>query len=181
MQRPTLTLEEVGRLELAAAPRERLILRTLYETGCTVSELVALRGSDIADREDIVVLGGAGGGGGRKVAIQHRLVLELRALRSSSAKATTKTAAAKTAGKKGCLFPSREQGRMTVRRVEQILAAAGRKGLGRNVTPHQLRASRIIHDFLNRVPLAEIERKVGLKSVQPHLYAHFRREEEGSR
>lgn len=164
VQRPTLSLEEIGQLELAAPPREQLILRTLYETGCTVSELVSLRRKELYTSKDTIRVGG------RTVRISHQLALALKAL----GRVENKTG---EEGRRSFLFKSREQGRITVRRVEQLLATTGRRALGKRVMPHQLRASRIIHDFLNRVPLTEIERKVGLKTIQPHLYAYFRRDE----
>ncbi len=63
---------------------------------------------------------------------------------------------------------------MTPRRVEQMLAALGKRVLKKAITPHQLRTTRIIHDFLNHVPVEEIEQKVGLKTIQPYLYRYFR-------
>ncbi len=63
---------------------------------------------------------------------------------------------------------------MSVRRAEQILAALGRRALGRPITPSQLRATRIIHDFLRNEPVTRIEQRVGLKSIQPYLYQFFK-------
>jgi len=69
---------------------------------------------------------------------------------------------------------------MTVRRAEQILADLGRRVLGKPITPHQLRTTRIIHDFLRNEPLAEIERRTGLRSIQPYLYQFFNERERWS-
>lgn len=63
--------------------------------------------------------------------------------------------------------------RISSRRVEQLLSKLGRQALGRRVTPHELRHTRIIHDFLNRVSIPEIEERCGLKSIQPHLYQFY--------
>jgi len=163
MQRPPLTLDEIGLLERAAGPRERLLLLTLYETGCTVSELVALTPQDISFPKRAVRAGG------RVVPVSVHLLGLLR-----QAASPAQSAAAPSRSAPPFLFSSRESGAMTPRRVEQLLAGLGRRALTRPVTPHQLRLTRIVHDFLNRVPLGEIERKLGLKSIQPHLYAYFR-------
>ncbi len=155
MQRPPLSLEEIDLLERSATARERLILRMLYETGCTVGELVALRVGDVKLSRGILHVA------------RRRLPL------SAHLSALIRQGTPRGRRSSAPLFSSRESATITPRRVEQILASLGRRALGSQITPHQLRSSRIIHDFLQRVPIVEIERKVGLQSIRQHLYAYY--------
>ncbi|MBR9693101.1 tyrosine-type recombinase/integrase [Candidatus Woesearchaeota archaeon] len=157
MRRPPLSLGELELLEWAANSRERLILRLLYETGCTISELVSLKKGHITKNTLRIK--------NRSIRLSLHLLLLLRNSLSSSS----------------FLISTRESVSISPRRAEQLLAGLGKRALGTSVTPSQLRTTRIIHDFLNHVSLDEIERKVGLQSVQPHLYMYFKQQQKGWR
>ncbi len=162
MQRPPLTRDEIAHLDHEATVQERLVLRLLYETGCTVSELCGLKKDYL--REGLLHVGEAGQERRVKLAGLTRQLL-LAALHQDSAHT----------GQSHFLFATRESKRISPRRVEQLLAALGERVLGTRVTPRQLRATRICHDIDAGLPLADIERKVGLKNLGPHLYRHAQR------
>lgn len=148
MQRRPLELEELELLERNATPRERLLLFFLYESGCTVSELVKVRRSHL--KGSMLLLQR------RRIKLSSYLLQQL-----------------KRDGGTPFLFSSREARIISPRRVEQLLSALGKRILGKSITPHQLRTSRIIHDFLNRVPVKEIEQKIGIKTIEPYIYKYY--------
>lgn len=163
MQRPPLTRDEIAHLDHEAAPRERLVLRLLYETGCTVSELCKLRTSDF--KEGLLHIG--------KRRLKLTDLTRQFLLKTCPARRVRHEAGYQYArNASSFLFTTRESTSISPRRVEQLLATLGKRVLGSSVTPQQLRATRISHDIEAGLPIAEIERKVGLQSLGPHLYRH---------
>ena len=74
-----LSREEVGRLlDAAASAKHRLLLATTYATGLRVSEVVALKVSDIDPERVTIRVEQGKGGKDRYVPLADRLLVELR-------------------------------------------------------------------------------------------------------
>ena len=71
------------------------------------------------------------------------------------------------------VFYSRESLQLSPRRVEQIMQAIGKK-MGRKLNPRMIRHEGIVRQFLNGVPVEEIERRSGLASIERHLYKYHK-------
>ncbi len=129
--------------------RDRLILRILYETGCTVKELVGLRYSDVdfAGRA-IHISRKSARSGPRNVYVSAQLLDAIREYKHKNPSPY--------------LLSTRQSNRMTRKRVRQIvqglLGSAGFAGHG----PQTIRYTHIVHAYSKGIPLPAIQRQVGL-------------------
>lgn len=146
-----LSPEELGRV-LAQAYRERprdgLIVRTLFETGLRVSELVHLQVADVDFTERTIRVREGKGGKDRVVLLtedlgqQLRLSLDGRTL--------------------GSLFESNRAAPFTPRRVQQIVrAVAVKAGITKRVHPHSYRHSMATFLRNQGVPLDVVQLLLG--------------------
>ena len=113
-------------IDAADDERDRLFLRTLWETGARVSEAIKVRPADVS-RDGIRVLGK--GGVERVIFVQDGLVT-----------AVLFYARDRDLERNDYLFPSRKGGHITKQRADQIIKRlADRAGLQRNVHAHLFR------------------------------------------
>jgi integrase/recombinase XerC len=178
-----VTLSEAQVLALLDAPegearegvRNRAILELLYSTGLRVSELVAL------DLADFVGAGAEGGtlrvvGKGRKERLvvygpaASRAVGDYLACRSDF----FPRGEGAMRGSEPALFLNSRGGRLNVRSVERIVAAAAlRVGLPKDVTPHTLRHSFASHLLARGADLRLIQELLGHSSLSTtQKYTH---------
>ncbi|MBN2422480.1 tyrosine-type recombinase/integrase [Candidatus Woesearchaeota archaeon] len=151
--KPYLSIEEIKLLILSIDnTRDRLILEILYETGCSLNELVNIRIKDI----------------NKTIKIKNRRIKTSENLSKLIKKYS------KNRKPNDFLFSSRENHKISKRRIQQILNKHSGRILKKNITPNTLRATHIIHDFLDRKPIKQIETEVGIKNIQPYIYAFFR-------
>lgn len=138
MQTPYLQQEEVVQL-LQSIPeqRDRLLAQFLYESGCSVSELTALRPAAVHTDGTVTI-------GNRTAHISVEL-------------ARTLLSAAGT-----FVFGSRQAQTITAKRVQQILRPHLSAFKKSKPTPHVLRYSHIIHAYALGISLATISKQTGL-------------------
>lgn len=138
-----LTQQQLEQLEARTkAPRDRLLIRTQYETGCTVSELVSIKREDLREHGIRV--------GERDCHVSQELLEELRRYAQTH--------------RSDYLFTSRQNDSLTTKRVQQIIKQALNK-LSADIekpTPHLLRYSHIIHAAQQHIPLKDIMAQTGL-------------------
>lgn len=138
-----LTHKQIKQLEaLTKAPRDKLLIRTQYETGCTVSELVNLKREDLKNHSIHV--------NNRTCYVSKELLEELDHYLQRH--------------KSRYVFTSRQNNQLTTKRVQQIT-----KQLIQQVdssiqkpTPHILRYSHIVHAAQQQIPLNNIMQQTGL-------------------
>ena len=122
-------------IDAANNERDRLFLRTLWETGARVSEAIKVRPADVS-RNGIRVLGK--GGVERVIFVQDGLVTAILLYARDG-----------NLERDDYLFPSRKGGHITKQRADQIIRTlADRAGLQRNVHAHLFRHGYAIN-FLN--------------------------------
>ena len=122
-------------IDAADDERDRLFLRTLWETGARVSEAIRITLADVS-RDGIRVLGK--GGVERVIFVQDGLVTAILFY-----------ARDRDLERNDYLFPSRKGGHITKQRADQIIKRlADRAGLQRNVHAHLFRHGYAIN-FLN--------------------------------
>ncbi len=126
-----LSPEELGRV-LAQAYRERprdgLIVRTLFETGLRVSEMVGLQVADVDFTERTIRVRQGKGGKDRLVLFTEDLGQQLRLSLDGRAR--------------GYLFESNRAAPFTPRRIQQIVKAVARRaGIEKPIHPHTYRHS----------------------------------------
>ena len=130
-----LTPDEVHKLiDAADNERDRLFLRTLWETGARISEAIRIRLEDVA-RDGVRVVGK--GNVERVIFVQDGLV-----------SAILFHAQERELSRVGYLFTSRRGGHITKQRADQIIKRAARKArLHRNVHAHLFRHGYAINFF----------------------------------
>ncbi len=122
-------------IDVADDERDRLFLRTLWETGARVSEAIRITLADVS-RDGIRVLGK--GGVERVIFVQDGLVTAILFY-----------ARDRDLERNDYLFPSRKGGHITKQRADQIIKRlADQAGLQRNVHAHLFRHGYAIN-FLN--------------------------------
>jgi integrase len=137
-----LSREELEQL-LQAVPsqRDKLLVRLLYESGCSISEL-----SDL--RTHAIHTDGTVSFGSRKAHISSDLAQELIKQASTY------------------IFHTRQTPTITPKRIQQILKphiASVHKG---KITPHVLRYTHIVHAYQQGLPLSVISQQTGLTCVR---------------
>jgi integrase len=137
-----LTREELEQLlHSITAPRDRLLVRLLYESGCSISELSDLKTSAVAHDGTVHF-------SDRTATISPELAGEL--LKQADT----------------YIFHTRQTPNITPKRIQQILKpyiAGVHKG---KVTPHILRYTHIIHAYTHGLPLAAIAEQTGLTCIR---------------
>ncbi len=146
-----LTPEELGRI-LAQAYRERprdgLIVRTLFETGLRVSELVSLQVVDVDFAERTVRVREGKGGKDRLVLFTEDLGQQIRLHLDGRTR--------------GFLFESNRTAPFTPRRIQQIVkAVALRAGVEKPIHPHTYRHSMATFLRNQGVPLDVVQLLLG--------------------
>lgn len=146
-----LSEEQVFKMfALEPEPRNALILRFLYYTGCRVSEVCSLKWRDLqarSDREGQATVFGKGGKT-RVVLIPEKIWRSLMERRG-----TVSTDPIFVSGKGGHLDPSQ------IFRIVQ--AAADRAGIEGKVSPHWLRHSHASHSMDRGAPLHVVQASLG--------------------
>ena len=148
-----LTESEVLTLIAAAKrPRDRVLLRLLYLTGLRVSEVAGLTWEHVRRTEDggaVLTIHGKGGKT-RFVGIDAELLTELVAVSPSQ---------------RGPIFVSQKRSPLSARRIEGIVAALGRKALGKAVSPHWIRHCTATHALRRGMPISDVAAHLGHGSI----------------
>ncbi len=146
-----LNPEELGRI-LAQAYRERprdgLVVRTLFETGLRVSELVSLLVADVEFTERTIRVREGKGGKDRLVLFTEDLGQQIRLYLDGRTR--------------GHLFESNRAAPFTPRRIQQIVKAVARKaGIEKPIHPHTYRHSMATFLRNQGVPLDVVQLLLG--------------------
>ena len=172
-----LALEEIDSLinaiDLSAAEgqRNRAIIETMYSCGLRVSELCALRLSDLyLEDEFIRVLGK--GGKQRLVPVSSRAIAEIRSYIAERGAVNIRP------GYEDTLFLSYRRGkplsRITVFHIVKELVEA--VGINKNVSPHPFRHSFATHLLEGGANLRAIQSMLGHESISTtEIYTHIDR------
>lgn len=148
--------------------RDRLLFLVLYATGCSESELVSLRFSDIDKKHKTLLFGK------RHSAISVKLVHELLTLQKESHSSLD-----------AYIFFSRQSKQLTTKRVQQIVISASKKVLKTSITPQDIRYTHIYHALLKQTSLISISKQTGLsyqrlaqimELISSHEELHYRYE-----
>jgi integrase/recombinase XerD len=151
--------KDIVRLEVAiASPRDRLLLQTLYETGCTINEAVNLRSADVDELHNRINFpADITKSRKSKIAwVSDELIQNLAGHISTH----------DTRGKSRYIFGSRQSAQMTTKRARQLIAAYGKKaGLGK-VLPQMIRYAHVLHAVEKGIPLDAVEKQTGIDKIR---------------
>ncbi len=173
----TLSSDEVARLiQAAESPRDRALIEMLYGAGLRVSELVSLplRAAPKAGANHMIV---EGKGGKERLVVLGRPALEALAAHLAMRAEALPKAEAKRERAARWLFPSASaaDGKLTRRRVAQILeAAAAKAGLDpARVSPHVLRHAFATHLVEGGADLRTVQTLLGHADIATtQIYTH---------
>jgi len=159
-----LSPEELSRI-LAQAyqeqPRYGLIVRTLFETGLRVSELVRLQAADVDSTERTIRVREGKGGKDRVILFTEDLGQQLRLHLDGRTR--------------GTLFESTRAAPFTPRRIQQIVQATARRaGVTKRIHPHTYRHSMATFLRNQGVPLDVVQLLLGHENPRTtQLYARL--------
>lgn len=154
-----LSMRTIKKLRTIATVRERLLFELLLQTGMRLAEAVKIRMRDVNERSE-------------------RLTLSRRDLRISITpplhQALEYYLAEYPRGPKSTLFSAARATRpIATRSAAILLANLAKKANVPDVTPRNIRATFVEHQFESGVPLATIQQVVGLKT--PAALEHYLR------
>ena len=140
-------------LGVISEERGRLILQVLYETGCTVNELVNIKVSDVDFEQNII-----------KFPSDNTKTHRSRVSHVSKRLIET----IDNFVKPGLLylFSTRQSGQITTKRVRQLILAFSKRAKLTKVTPQIIRYTHIAHALRKRIPLAAIQKQVGMERLR---------------
>jgi site-specific recombinase XerD len=150
-----LKKDEVKRLISSARTlRDKVALEIMYTAGLRVSELCNLDVEDIDFGERTILVRAGKGDKDRTVAVPESALQDIRFYLDGR---TT-----------GPLIKTRQSGRMTPRRVQQLVketAKAAGFGNAEDITPHKLRHSHAVHALQAGVNLRALQKQLGHSHV----------------
>lgn len=160
--------EVLNLIALEPKPRNRIMLRFLYETGCRVGEMCQLKWRNLKPRSQGAQVDLWGKGGKmRSVLISPKLWTDLQTLRTTA---------------NAPVFATKSGRHFALSNVVRIVkAAAKRAGLGDNVSPHWLRHAHASHSLDRGAPLHLVQATLGHSSIATtERYLHARPDESSS-
>ncbi|MEC4805821.1 MAG: tyrosine-type recombinase/integrase [Jaaginema sp. PMC 1079.18] len=160
--------EVLNLIALEPKPRNRIMLRFLYETGCRVGEMCQLKWRNLKPRHQGAQVDLWGKGGKmRSVLISPKLWMDLQTLRTTA---------------NAPVFATKSGRHFALSNVVRIVkAAAKRAGNGDNVSPHWLRHAHASHSLDRGAPLHLVQATLGHSSIATtERYLHARPDESSS-
>ncbi len=145
-----LSLQEIRKLISSISDmRDKLMIRLLYETGCTLIELVNIKVSDIL---------------GNKIKIFDPETRELRFSRISGklAKDLSFYIRGNNLSKGYYILSTRQSKQISEKRVRQLIQDYTKKISSRKINPQMFRYYHIIHAYQNGVLLENIAKQTGI-------------------
>ena len=135
-----LSLEEIQHILSKSTDREKLIVRILYETGCTVKELTEIQTNDAQNNS---------------LRINSRLCM---------ISPDTQKILNNWPRDQKYLLSTRQSEKMTPRRIRQLLEDLSQRAIAKKITPHDLRYSHFAHALDRGISLRSIQERLGLKT-----------------
>jgi site-specific recombinase XerD len=145
------TLEQVRNLIASVSDtRDKLMLRTIYETGCTPAEIVRIEVGDIS---------------GNNIRIKNLDSHELRFPKISGKLAKDISLFIEGNKLHGNLFSTRQSQKMSEKRVRQLIQAYTKK-TGISLNPIMFRYYHVAHAYSSGVFIEEISKQLGLTKLR---------------
>jgi len=135
-------------------PRDKLILDILYETGCTVNELINIRVKDIDFYKFKIKFSSSStkSNKSRNGYISKNLIHKIKSYTQNSAL--------------NYLFSTRQSSQITTKRVRQLIQSYSIKtGLGK-INPQVIRYTHIAHALERGISLTAIQKQVGMERLR---------------
>ena len=148
-----LSFNEWDRLKsLKKLSRDDLIVCLLYNTGCTVNELVNIKVKDIDFKNQVLHIrkNSSRNNYYRKVFLSKKAIDKIKSFLKENPSTEY-------------LFSTRQSRKMTTKRVRQIVQSLCSQINIKDATPQILRYTHIAHAYQKNIPVDAIQRQVGIK------------------
>ena len=150
-----LTIEQFNQLDSSISnKRDKLILHIIYETGCTVNELVQIKIKDIDFKNSIKFPS-------KNTKMNKERVSYVSAELLKEIKIFSK-------GKKAndFLFSTRQGEGITTKRVRQIMQSYSKKAGLSKINPQIIRYTHVVHAIEKGIPVRAIQSHIGIDSLR---------------
>ena len=131
--------------------RDQLILDVLYETGCTVNELVHIQIFDVDFTNGVINVRSENTKShrSRKCFVSKKLVSTIKKL-----------------GKVTYILATRQSSQITTKRVRQLIQYYSKKAKLGKINPQVIRYTHIAHALEKGIPLTAIQKQVGMERLR---------------
>lgn len=148
-----LSIKEIHKLlNSVSSKRDRLLIKILFETGCTVNELIQIKVKDVDSKK-------------RTISFPASSTKSKRPKLSKISKSLLSEINKFADGV--YLFSTRQSAMMTTKRVRQLIQFYGKKaGFPTKLNPQILRYSHIAHAVENSISLKAIQKQTGLEKLR---------------
>jgi site-specific recombinase XerD len=145
-----------------SSAQAKIIFLLLYKTGMTVSEISSLTLGQINLDEGYVLLPKDKSRASRKLP----LLPDVKDLLSTYLRNRNTVSTSH-------VLISRESSSMSDRRIQQIVRTSALRLIGKDLSPHDLRAAYIRNEIAAGTPIPVIEQRTGLASISAYVYAYL--------
>ncbi len=147
-----LTLEQVRTLIANISNmRDKLMFRVLYETGCTINELVEIKASDI---------------GGNTIKIKDHDNVRFTNISGKLAKDLSLFIKGNKLAKEDYILSTRQSQKMSEKRVRQLIQSYTEKAHYGKINPQMFRYYHVAHAYNNGIMLENISKQLGVTSFR---------------
>jgi len=134
--------------------RDKLVLKILYETGCTVNELISIKVKEIDFEKKII-----------KFPAENTKMKRSRVsfISKELVEETRKFVEKKISP---YLFTTRQSSKITTKRVRQLVQSYSQKAGFGKINPQVIRYTHIAHALEKGIPLSAIQKQVGMERLR---------------
>ncbi|MFC1723895.1 tyrosine-type recombinase/integrase [Nanoarchaeota archaeon] len=155
-----LSPDDISKLESCIhTPRDIILLKIFYETGCTVKEAVGIKEEDVDAVHGQITFPAEN----TKSKILKRAMIskELGRMIVEFVEHQHKSGV-----KSKFVFSSRQSSQMTTKRARQLILKFGKKADLGKVLPQMVRYAHVIHAVRKGIPLDAVARQTGLEKIR---------------
>ncbi len=149
-----LSLEQIRKLVSSVSDtRDNLIIRVLYETGCSLNELTAIKVNHLL---------------GSRIRIKNTETKEIRhsTISAKLAKDLRLFIKGNRLDDRSCLFSTRQSDSISEKRIRQIIQKYTKDEFSEKINPQSFRYYHIAHAYSNGMMLETIARQIGITTAR---------------
>ena len=127
--------------------KKKLIFEILYSTGCSESELISIKFSDVNFSNCMIKIKN------RLSRIPFQLISKLELMQKKE-----------NSKKSDYIFSSRQSPSISTKRLQQIVSEESKNCFERRITPQDIRTTHVCHAILKNQPILSISNQTGLST-----------------
>jgi integrase len=169
MPEPLTSIEEWALTTKCKNTQQQLMLLLLLKCGMTLHELAEIKVKHIDLKTSTLTIPAehTKNKTSRRVRLSEELAILCQDYITKEQRTTSSS-----------LFFTRQSRKMTERRIQQIIRTSGLQILNKEISPQTLRSTYITNALNNHTPLNDIEKALGMNSIQHYLYQYYARKKQ---